>query len=287
MFAASRPRAATWGLIAALLVSVPLVAAPAEAPGILISRQLAEARHLAVGDEVRLAAEPSGTASRQFRVVGIYEPTPDPLRFAQPPLDVRLHLPDLLALTGDPADAASQDAVTAINVALADPADADAFARDVAGRLPGVTARATSSPDARTNTFVVIERFHTAIAFVTVLGSAVFLLALMVMLVDERRSTVAILRLMGFTRRRILLQVCAEGALIALVGAAGGVLFAIAVQGLFNRFFQWRYDTALVFLRVTPAVVWRSLVIAVPLGIGASLAASWSLLRRTGAGLHR
>jgi putative ABC transport system permease protein len=198
-----------------------------------------------------------------------------------------LHLPDLLALTGDPADAASQDAVTAINVALADPADADAFARDVAGRLPGVTARATSSPDARTNTFVVIERFHTAIAFVTVLGSAVFLLALMVMLVDERRSTVAILRLMGFTRRRILLQVCAEGALIALVGAAGGVLFAIAVQGLFNRFFQWRYDTALVFLRVTPAVVWRSLVIAVPLGIGASLAASWSLLRRTGAGLHR
>jgi ABC-type lipoprotein release transport system permease subunit len=122
---------------------------------------------------------------------------------------------------------------------------------------------------------------------VTVLGSAVFLLALMVMLVDERRSTVAILRLMGFTRRRILLQVCAEGALIALVGAAGGVLFAIAVQGLFNRFFQWRYDTTLVFLRVTPAVVWRSLVIAVPLGIGASLAASWSLLRRTGAGLHR
>jgi putative ABC transport system permease protein len=285
--AASRPRAAAWALIAAFVVSVPLVGAPAEAPGILISRQLAEARHLTVGDPIRLADDPSGTGARPFRVVGIYEPTPDPLRFAQPQLEVRLHLPDLLALGSGSGDAPSDDAVTAINVALVDPADAEAFARDVAARLPGVTARATSAPDARTSTFVVIERFHTAIAFVTVLGSAVFLLALMVMLVDERRSTVAILRLMGFTRRRILLQVCAEGALIALVGAAGGVLFAIAVQGLFNRFFQWRYDTALVFLRVTPAVVWRSLVIAVPLGVGASLAASWSLLRRTGAGLHR
>jgi ABC-type lipoprotein release transport system permease subunit len=282
--AASRPRAAAWGFIAALIVSVPLVGAPAELPGVLVSRQLAEARHLAVGDQIRLADDPSGAAARPFRVAGIYEPTPDPLRFAQPQLEVRLHLPDLVALGAGDGPGRPDDAVTAINVALVDPADADAFARDVAARLPGITARATSAPDARTNTFVVIERFHTAIAFVTVLGSAVFLLALMVMLVDERRSTVGILRLIGFTRGRILLQVCAEGALIALVGAAGGVLFAIAVQGLFNRFFQWRYDTALVFLRVTPAVVWQSLVIAVPLGIGASLAASWSLVRRPGAG---
>jgi putative ABC transport system permease protein len=127
---------------------------------------------------------------------------------------------------------------------------------------------------------VVIERFHLAIAIVTVIGSAVFLLALMVMLVDERRGTVGILRLIGFTRRRILLQVFAEGALIALAGAAFGILFALASQKIFNRFFQWRYDTALVFLRITPHVVIQSLVLAVPLGVAASLIASWTLLRR-------
>jgi len=115
---------------------------------------------------------------------------------------------------------------------------------------------------------------------VTVVGSAVFLLALMVMLVDERRGTVGILRLIGFTRRRILIQVLAEGTLIALAGATFGILFALSSQSLFNRFFQWRYDTALVFLRITPHVVAQSLALAVPLGIAASLIASWTLLRR-------
>jgi hypothetical protein len=49
---------------------------------------------------------------------------------------------------------------------------------------------------------------------------------------------------------------------------------------MFNRFFQWRYDTTLVFLRITPAVVGQSLLLAIPLGIVASLIASWSLLRQ-------
>ena len=141
-------------------------------------------------------------------------------------------------------------------------------------------ARPTRAPDQRTSTFVVIERFHLAIAIVTVLGSAVFLLALMVMLVDERRGTVGVLRLIGLTRRRILIQVLAEGALIAGAGAAGGILFAYLSEGLFNRFFQWRYDTTLVFLRVTPGVVWQSLLLALPLGIAASVIASWTLLRQ-------
>ena len=54
----------------------------------------------------------------------------------------------------------------------------------------------------------------------------------------------------------------------------------MAMQNAFNRFFQWRYDTTLIFLRITPDVVWQALVIAVPLGMIASLIASWTLLRR-------
>jgi putative ABC transport system permease protein len=267
-------------VIAAQAPSSSTIQSPESLPGILLSRQLMESRGLRAGDVVQLSAQPGGRNASAFRVEGTYEPTPDPMRFAQPRLEARLHLPDLVALTADPADPASAESVTAINVRLKDPSDASDFARDVAARLPGIVARPTSAPDERTTTFIVLERFHLAIAVVTVIGSAVFLLALMVMLVDERRTTVGILRLIGFTRARILLQVFAEGTLIAVAGAAAGILFAFVTQGFFNRFFQWRYDTTLTFLRLTPDVVWQSLLLAVPLGIAASIIASWTLLRQ-------
>jgi putative ABC transport system permease protein len=161
-----------------------------------------------------------------------------------------------------------------------DPNDAEAFAREVAARVPGLVARPTVVRDRENDPFVVLDRFHLAIALVTVIASSMFLLALMVMLVDERRDTVTILRLIGFRRRRILLQVLAEGTLIACVGAGFGVALSAVLEGVFNRFFQWHYDTALVFVHVTPAVAARSVLVAVPLGILASLLSTWGLLRR-------
>jgi putative ABC transport system permease protein len=263
------------------------VAWAAELPGVLISRQLAETRGLHVGDIVRLSRQPSDEGSRNFRVDGVYEPTPDPMRFAQAHLEARFHLPDLLNLIGDPSDPATTDTIGAINVALVDPSHAEAFARDLSARLPVVIARPTTAPNERIGTFVVIERFHLAIAIITMIGSAVFLLALMVMLVDERREMIGTLRLIGLTRFRILLQVLAEGTLIAAAGTVFGLLFAFAAQRGFNRFFQWRYDTALVFLRITPAVAVQSVLLAMPLGVVASLVASWTLLRRHVLGLIR
>lgn len=248
-------------------------------PGVLLSRQLMESRHLTVGDIVRLAPKPSGEGASQFRIAGVYEPTPDPMHFAQQALEARLHLPDFVALTTS-SDLDTPQAVSSINVSLVNPSEADAFARDVAARLPGAVARSTTAPNDRTSTFIVIERFHLAVAIVTMLGSALFLLAIMVMLVDERRETVGTLRLIGLTRGRILRQVLAEGVLIAAAGTAFGLLFALLAQDGFNRFFQWRYDTSLVFLRITPDVVMRSVLLAVPLGMVASLVASWTLLRR-------
>src|SRR6185436_13900322 len=88
------------------------------------------------------------------------------------------------------------------------------------------------------------------------------------------------LRLIGLTRGRILWQVLAEGVLIAAAGTVFGLVFAFAAQGAFNRFFQWRYDTALVFVRITPGVIVQSVLMAIPLGIAASLIASWTFLRR-------
>ena len=114
----------------------------------------------------------------------------------------------------------------------------------------------------------------------TVVGSTAFLLALMVIRAEERRDIVGILRLMGIPPRSILVEVLLEGLLIALGGAIFGIVVAVLGQGAINRFFQWRYDTPLRFVRVTLPIACQSMAFAVPLGVFAGLAASWTLLRR-------
>jgi len=262
--------------------SIPNASAQTEQlPTILISRQLATADRLRVGDTVALSSKPDGTDPRQFRIAGIYEPVADPMRLAATRHEARLHLPDLLSLTADPSDPLSTESVRAINVALKDPRDAVSFARDVSAKIPipQLTARPAQGGEETATVFVVLDRFHFAIAMVTVAASTVFLLALMLMLVDERRETVGILRLIGLRKSRILLQVFAEGLLIAAAGAAFGILFAAALQGAVNAFFQWRYDTVLVFVRITPRIALRCVLLAVPLGVLASVISSWTLLR--------
>lgn len=273
-------------VLLALTAFLPSAQTP-EMPTILVTRQLAALEGLAVGDEVRLAADAGGTGAQTFRIAGIYEPTPDPMRLGSVPRAVRMHLPDLLALTRDPAVPAGAEHVDSINITLVDPADAERFSREVTTRAPGVLARPTTQAAGLGTTFVVLERFHTAIAAVTIIAATVFLLALTIMLVDERRETAGVLRLIGLPARRILLQVLVEGVLVASVGALFGLALAWGAEGLINRFFQWRYDTALVFVRITPRVAATCLAIAVPLGATATVGASWALLRRGGLRLAR
>ncbi len=272
----------TLAVCASITRLIPSVSAQGEQLStILISRQLATAEQLRVGDGVWLSSKRDGTAPRQFRVAGIYEPVADPMRLAVRRHEARLHLPDLLSLTADLSDPLAAESVTSINVKLTDPRDAESFARDVSARIPiaQLTARATQAGEGSATVFVVLDRFHFAIAIVTMVASTVFLLALMLMLVDERRGTVGILRLIGLRKSRILLQVFAEGLLIAVAGAAFGILFAAALQGAVNAFFQWRYDTSLVFVRITPRIALRCVLLAVPLGVLASVISSWTLLR--------
>jgi ABC-type lipoprotein release transport system permease subunit len=265
--------------VLALTALLPSAQTPAR-PTILVTRQLAEREGLAVGDEVQLAADSQGTRAATFRIAGIYEPTPDPMRLGRVPLTVRMHLPDLLALTRDPSVPAGAEFLHGINIALVDPGDAEAFSRDFNARVAGAVARPTSRVAGSGSTFVVLERFHAAIAAVTILAATVFLLALTIMLVDERRETAGVLRLIGLPARRILLQVLVEGIVVAGLGALFGLALALGSEGLINAFFQWRYDTALIFVRITPRVAATCLAIAVPLGAAATVAASWALLRR-------
>jgi len=272
-------------LLLAMAAVAPIAAQ--QPPQVLVSRQLAEAEHLAVGDVVRVAPTPDGRRAREFRIGGIYEPTPDPSRLGQVPREMRFHLPDLLDLTRDPKAVAGTEPIEGINIGLVHPEDARQFSRDLNARMPGVLARLSSEATGSARPFRVLQRFHLAIATVTIIAATVFLLALTIMLVDERRDTVGVLRLIGLPIRRILTQVLLEGLLVAAVGAAFGLVLSVVSEGLINRFFEWRYDTALVFVRVTPEVAMTCVAIAVPLGAAATVVASWALLRRNALRLAR
>jgi putative ABC transport system permease protein len=273
-------------LIAAVLAATTLQAAD-NLPSVLISRQLAETEHLRIGDLVRLSPTADGAVVQQFRVAGIYEPTPDPARLGAVIREVQFHLPDLLKLTRQAGTPAGSEYVQRINVALVNPDEATQFSREVQARMPGVQAQPASGAAESTGPFIVLRRFHLAIAIVTIVASTVFLLALTIMLVDERRAAVGVLRLIGLPSHRIIFQLFLEGVLIATVGSLFGLLLSLASEGLINRFFQWRYDTALVFVHVTPQVAATCVAIAVPLGVSATVVASWALLRRNGLRLAR
>ncbi len=280
----SRRRSFALCAVVACLLAVSGLGAertPADAPvDVLISRHLAEAQGIASGDVIRLSTQATGADARRVRVRGIYEPMPDPLELNDNKFKVRLHLPDLLSMTARSDDPLAAETVDGLNIALTNPADAAAYSRDLMGRVPGVLARPIQRAMGRASVFVVLERFHLAIALVTIFASTVFLLALSVMVVDERRDTVGVLRLIGLTSRRVLAQVFVEGLVIAAGGALFGLLLALGSELVINRYFQWHYNTTLIFVRVTPKVALQCLAIAIPLGVLASVTASWLLLRK-------
>lgn len=263
-------------------VGVAAAQAPSDGagpPAILVSRQLAERAHLRPGDVVTLAVDQQGSRRAQFRIAGTYEPTPDPMRFTAARLEAHMHLPDLVDLVADPSDPGSRESLSALNLQLADPREAGAFDFEVQARAPGVLAQRTARVQGD-DPFAVLERFHIAISAVTMIGGTAFLLALMVIRAEERRETVGVLRLVGISRKTLLLSVAVEGVVIAALGAVFGVLLAVATEGLVNAIFRARYDTALTFVRVTPSIALRAIIVAAPLGIVAGVGASWTLLRR-------
>src|SRR5262245_63798049 len=87
--------------VAILVLGAAAVEAAETLPAILLSRQLATRAGVSVGDVVTLATAADGSGGKTFRVAGVYEPPPDPLRFTAQRLEARIHLPDFMQLTAD------------------------------------------------------------------------------------------------------------------------------------------------------------------------------------------
>lgn len=260
-------------LLALLLLALPGAAAAQAVPrDVAIERRMSRALGLEVGDTFRLGTSPD-SLHVLARVAAIHDPPADPAVVLRREYRVRMHLPDLAELLGTP------DRVDRVGVALVPGADPAA----VAGRLNRAAFGYRAFPSAAiatesSQTFRVISRFHRAIGFITVAASAVFLLCIMLLKVEERRLDAAVMRFVGVRRRTIFLALLLEATLVAVIGSALGVLIALASSWATNAYYQRFFETALVFSWVTPGVVRFSVALSLLLGVGAGAAAAARLV---------
>ncbi len=123
-------------------------------------------------------------------------------------------------------------------------------------------------------TFEVVRRFHRAIGVITIVASAMFLLCILVLKVEERRRDVAALRLMGLSKRTVVAALVLEAALVALLGSAAGLVLGAVAARVVNWYYQGKFRTPLVFVLVTPGVVLFAAGLSVALGVGAGFLAA-------------
>ena len=88
-------------------------------------------------------------------------------------------------------------------------------------------------------TFRVVSRFHRAIGVITIVASAIFLLCVMIIRVDERRRDMGMLRLIGVGRGTVFRAIVLEAIGIALVGSAAGAALGVVILVLFVILFAW------------------------------------------------
>ena len=240
--------------------------------GLAIERRFAEAARLRVGDTVRLSSSVAG--SRLARVAAIYDPAPDPATIMRRDFHVRLHLADLAELTGLP------DRVDRIGLVLRPGIGADSAAARLNRTAFGYdvfSSRVIASQSS--TTFVVVSRFHRAIAIISVLASTVFLLCLMLLKVEERRRDVAMLRFTGISRRTVFIALVLEAAVIALAGSIVGAGIGAIASALVNAYYQRAFDTALVFSEISFTTLFFAVAMSVVLGLVAGALAAWRMVR--------
>jgi putative ABC transport system permease protein len=259
-----------------LAFALTQVAAPvsqAQLAGIAVERATAEQLHLSLGDTVRLGATPD-SLPRLALITAIYEPRPDPAEISRQALGIRLHLPDLADLLGAP------DRVDRFGIRLVPGVSADSAVR-VLNRLAfGFRAHSSAAIASESSqTFKVVSRFHRAIAVITIVASAVFLLCIMLLKVEERRLDAAVMRFVGVRRRTIFGAVVLEAALIAALGSALGAGIAFLAGAATNAYYRRFFDTELIFSLITPRIVVFSVCLSLLLGVAAGAVAAWRLVR--------
>ena len=207
-------------LVAALLLQAIDTTPPARPPRtVAIDERLATDAKVRVGDRIVLAPTPGGPGDTVV-VAALIQRRADPSEVARAEYRVRMHLDELQRLTG------YGDRVDRFAVATPSPSATDSAIRTINTAAFGFRAYRSHDIAVETSrTFLVVSRFHRAIGVITIVASAIFLLCIMLLKVDERRRDVAALRLMGISASSIVKSVMVESAVVAVIAANLYVIF--------------------------------------------------------------
>ena len=248
--------------------------APEQPPGLLLEGRSAEALGLGIGDTVYVSSLSSGEAA--FVVAGTYRRPADPSTVTVGDHRAILHLPDLQLLLG------GRDRVDRFSVSLKVGADREAVMASVDRLAFGAEAHRTEEvANATAETFRVVSRFHRALAGITIIGSSVFLLCLVVLKVEERRLEGAAMREIGLSRRTLFLWTFSEAIAMAMIGTLAGLFIGWAGSGIINLYFRNVYDTTLAFARVTPGLAIAVAIIGALTGVVIGILTGWQMVRST------
>jgi putative ABC transport system permease protein len=258
-----------------LPLSLALQLAAPQLRTIAIDARLAADAHLRVGDTVIVAATPTAVGSGDRAVIAaIVERNADPSEVARSDYRIRLHLDHLQSLAG------YGDRVDRFAVLTKDSVATERALATINEAAFGFRAHRSKDIAVQTSgTFRVVSRFHKAIGIITIVASAIFLLCIMLLKVDERRRDIAALRLLGVSRASIVRSVVLEASAIALLGSALGVVIGYGAAGVTNWYYQGLYRTPLRFAVITGDVITLAVGLSLVLGIGAGFIAAQRLVR--------
>jgi len=193
---------------------------------VLLEDGFARSHGIKLGGFVHLLT-PSGAA--ELRVTGLLEPlgaaAVNAGAVAVMPLETSQRLYRL------------EGRVNCLNLVLADGADADEVAADVAKWLPpGLTvqqpaARALLSQESLAST----EKTLSILSIVSLVAGAFVILNSFLMTISERRRALAILRALGATRRQVTRLLFSESAALGVVGTLVGIPLGLAVSTVMVR----------------------------------------------------
>jgi putative ABC transport system permease protein len=211
---------------------------------------------------------------RRVRVAVVWDPPEHPTDVARDDVEIQFHLPALEALLD------RNDIADRIIVRVKDPGLAEQVRDELNGVGRGYEAYTAVDLARQTSrSFVVISRFHRAIALITLLASGIFLITFMSLKLTELRREIGALRLLGVGRRTILLTVLGVGAVVAVVGTAIGVGVGVVLVASINRYYQPLFGTQLRFAFITPGTLQVVTLAGVLVGIGAAVAVGYRLIR--------
>ncbi|MDR7570863.1 MAG: FtsX-like permease family protein [Armatimonadota bacterium] len=262
-------------LLVPLVFLLALPGFAADLPEAAVPERTARRLRVRPGDVLEVAADPAMRRAQRVRVAVVWNPAEHPADVARQELRLVLRLPFLEALTGRP------DTVDRVVVRLRQGAQAQRVREDLEAWAVGFDAYTAEELAAHTSrAFVVVSRFHRAIALVTLLAGGIFLVAVPGLRTSEMRREIGALRLVGIGRGTIALAVVGIATGVALLGTLLGLGIGAVLVAAINAYYQPLFQTSLVFAVLEPRTVAAAAAFSVLLGIFSGVAVAARLLRQ-------